>query len=56
MKSKHAEDHLKLIIDTQQTVATSKIKKMIMSITRENKMLRADNKNLRKKIKKLRGK
>jgi len=56
MKSKHAEKHLKLILDTQQSVSTSKIKKMIMTITGENKMLRADNKNLRKKIKKLRGK
>ena len=56
MKSKHAEQHLKLIIDTQESVSTKKIKSMILSITRENKMLRVDNKRLRNKIKKLKEK
>ena len=53
MNHKKAYSALWYIINNQKTVSTAKIKKEIQFILGENKMLKADNRSQRKKVKKL---
>lgn len=51
MKPKRAEQHIRLILDTQKTVSTERIREFFEVINSESKMLRVDNRKLRKRVK-----
>lgn len=54
MKPKQALKHLQFIVDNQQSVSTSRLKKLVKVIGDHQKMLERDNKRLRKRIKRQR--
>lgn len=54
MKPKQALKHLQFIVDTQQSVSTSRLKDLVLVIKSHQKMLEKDNWRLRKRIKRQR--
>jgi len=54
LEPKKAINHLWFIIDNQQTVSTSKLKKIASTLSAHQRMLEVDNRRLRRRIKKQR--
>lgn len=56
MKPKHAIKHLRVIVDTQKTVSTEKLKEITAGIEKHVKMLENDNRVLRGRVRRQRKK
>lgn len=54
MEPKKAINHLWFIVDNQQTVSTSRLKKIVSTLSAHQRMLEVDNRRLRRRIKKQR--
>ena len=56
MKPKHAIKHLRVIVDTQKTVSTERLKEITAGIEKHVKMLENDNRVLRGRVRRQRKK
>ena len=56
MKPKHAIKHLRVIVDTQKTVSTERLKEITAGIEKYVKMLENDNRVLRGRVRRQREK
>lgn len=50
MKPKNAIKHLQLLVDSQKTISTNKLQRLVGLVAAHTKMLETDNQNLRKRI------